>query len=159
MGDEEFATGDAGAASGTPMTCGEIRKNCYVIIKGRPCKIVDTSSSKTGKHGAAKVNFVGIDIFTGKRIEGCHPSSHTVYAPVIERMECSVLHIDDEGFLHLLPPDNNYRSDIAGGDLLPTLREKYESLQDKEELLVTVVSSMGEIKVTECRVAATKKTD
>ena len=29
---------------------------------GRPCKIVDMSTSKTGKHGHAKVHLVGIDV-------------------------------------------------------------------------------------------------
>jgi translation initiation factor 5A len=29
---------------------------------GRPCKIVDMSTSKTGKHGHAKVNLVAIDV-------------------------------------------------------------------------------------------------
>ncbi len=38
------------------------------MIKGRPCKIVEMSTSKTGKHGHAKVNMVAIDIFTGEQI-------------------------------------------------------------------------------------------
>jgi hypothetical protein len=29
---------------------------------GRPCKIVDMSTSKTGKHGHAKVHLVAIDV-------------------------------------------------------------------------------------------------
>lgn len=32
------------------------------MIKGRPCKIVDMSTSKTGKHGHAKVHLVAIDV-------------------------------------------------------------------------------------------------
>jgi len=39
-----------------------IRKNGHVVIKGRPCKIVDMSTSKTGKHGHAKVHLVAIDV-------------------------------------------------------------------------------------------------
>ena len=31
---------------------------------GRPCKIVDMSTSKTGKHGHAKVHLVAIDVST-----------------------------------------------------------------------------------------------
>jgi hypothetical protein len=34
----------------------------HVVIKGRPCKIVDMSTSKTGKHGHAKVHLVAIDV-------------------------------------------------------------------------------------------------
>ena len=59
------------------------------ISSGRPCKIVDMSTSKTGKHGHAKVHLVAIDvsqslvpvflcehifhndqIFTGKKLVG-----------------------------------------------------------------------------------------
>ena len=35
-----------------------------MMIKGHPCKVVDVSHAKPGKHGAAKANIVGIDIFT-----------------------------------------------------------------------------------------------
>lgn len=35
------------------------------IISGRPCKIVEMSTSKTGKHGHAKVHLVGIDVSFG----------------------------------------------------------------------------------------------
>ena len=33
------------------------------MIKGKACKIVDMSTSKTGKHGHAKVHMVALDIF------------------------------------------------------------------------------------------------
>ena len=32
------------------------------VTQGSPCKIVDMSTSKTGKHGHAKVHLVGIDV-------------------------------------------------------------------------------------------------
>ena len=34
--------------------------------QNRPCKIVEMSTSKTGKHGHAKVHMVALDIFTGE---------------------------------------------------------------------------------------------
>jgi translation initiation factor 5A len=64
-----------------------LRKNGFVVIKNRPCKIVDMSTSKTGKHGHAKVHLVAIDIFTGKKLEELCPSTHNMDVPNVTRKE------------------------------------------------------------------------
>lgn len=55
------------------------------------------STSKTGKHGHAKCNFVCIDIFTGKKYEEMTPSSHNMDVPNVSRAEYALLDINDEG--------------------------------------------------------------
>ena len=71
-----------------------MRKNGHVVIKGRPCKIVDMSTSKTGKHGHAKVHLVAVDIFTQKKMEDLSPSTHNMDVPNIVRNEYPLLDIE-----------------------------------------------------------------
>merc|ERR1712216_1000268 len=80
MSDDDYAidaAGDSGAAATYPMEAGQIRKGGYIVVKDRPCKVVDVSASKTGKHGHAKCHFVTIDIFTGKKLEELCPATTT----------------------------------------------------------------------------------
>jgi len=53
--DHDFESAASGASDTIPQQCSALRKNGYVVLKGRACKIVDMSTSKTGKHGHAKV--------------------------------------------------------------------------------------------------------
>ncbi|KAG0786885.1 hypothetical protein G6F22_007495 [Rhizopus arrhizus] len=144
MADEDhtFETADAGASLTFPMQCSALRKNGHVVIKGRPCKIVDMSTSKTGKHGHAKVNLVAIDIFTGKKYEDLSPSTHNMDVPNINRQEYQLLNIDD-GYLNLMTQEGSTKDDVKlpEGDLGEKIQEEFDEGKD---LLVTVVTAMGE---------------
>ena len=80
----------SGASLSYPAQCSSIRKGGHVVIKDRPCKIVETSTSKTGKHGHAKVHMVAIDIFTSKKYEEICPSTHNMMVPNVSRTEYPV---------------------------------------------------------------------
>ncbi|KAL7666800.1 Eukaryotic translation initiation factor 5A [[Candida] zeylanoides] len=144
MAEEEhtFETTDAGASLTFPMQCSALRKNGHVCIKGRPCKIVDMSTSKTGKHGHAKVHLVAIDIFTGKKLEDLSPSTHNMEVPNVRRQEFQLLDIDD-GFLSLMTPDGDTKDDvkIPEGELGDKIQAEFDEGKD---LLVTIISAMGE---------------
>merc|ERR1711936_1550270 len=77
-------------------------ENEFVMIKGKACKIVDMSTSKTGKHGHAKVHMVALDIFDGRKYEDICPSTHNMECPIVKRTEYQLIDIDDEGFTSLM---------------------------------------------------------
>ena len=144
MSDEEhtFESADAGASATFPMQCSALRKNGFVVIKGRPCKIVDMSTSKTGKHGHAKVHLVALDIFTGKKLEDLSPSTHNMEVPVVKRNEYQLLDIDD-GYLSLMTIDGDTKDDVKApeGELGEQLQAAFDEGKD---LMVTVISAMDE---------------
>jgi len=140
--DHDFNTGEAGASATFPMQCSALRKGGYVMIKGRPCKIVDMSTSKTGKHGHAKVHLVALDIFTGKKLEELSPSTHNMEVPNVTRKDYQLLAVDD-GFLSLLDDNGDTRDDLKcpEGDIG---NEIAAAMENDKDLLVTCLSAVGE---------------
>ena len=108
---ETFETADAGASETYPLEAGQIRKGGHIMIKGNPCKVLDVSTSKTGKHGHAKCHFVAQDIFTGKKMEDLVPASHTTSIPFVKKVEYQCIGLEEE-FVTLLTDSGETREDI-----------------------------------------------
>merc|ERR1712080_84601 len=119
-----------------------LSKRTIMFIKEHPCKVVETSTSKTGKHGHAKVHMVGIDIFTGKKYEEICPSTHNMNVPNVNRTEYMLLDISDDDFLSLMIPDGSTKEDlkIPEGEIGEKLREAFNN---GKEVTVQVLSAMG----------------
>jgi len=146
MSDEEtFDNIGSGASQTIPRQCSALRKNHYVVIKGRPCKIMDMSTSKTGKHGSAKVHMVALDIFSGKKYEEISPSTANMEVPNVQRLEYQLLDISTDNFLSLMCDDGTTKEDVQvpTGDVGKEIKEKWGRKGD-EEFIVTVIKAMGE---------------
>lgn len=145
MSDEDdYDAADSGASDCTPIEAGSVKMGKFLMIKGRPCKVVDVSKAKVGKHGAAKCHFVGVDIFTGKKLESICPASAQLSEPIVDRAEYQVIDIADDDFVTLMDSSNGTRDDLK----LPndnTLANKIKAAFDEgADVLVTVLKAVGE---------------
>ncbi|KAI1436654.1 eukaryotic translation initiation factor 5A-2 [Xylaria sp. CBS 124048] len=144
----DFSGAKAETSLTVPQQCSSLRKGGFVVMKGKPCKITDMSTSKTGKHGHAKVHLVGVDIFTEKKYEELCPSTHNMDVPIIDTTTFLLDYVGDDGFLHL-QLDGVAKEDIKipegalGEELKKLVDDQGEPLEDTF-VNVTVKSAMGE---------------
>jgi len=141
--DETFEAAGAAGAETYPIQCSALRKNGYAMLKGKPCKIVDMSTSKTGKHGHAKVNLVGVDIFDGKKYEDMSPSTHNMEVPNVSRIEYNLIDVTEEGYLSLMDEGGDIRDDLHcnhNQDLLDEIKKKFDA---GDEMMISVLKAMG----------------
>jgi len=141
---DDYEQGRAAVSNTYQVECSSLSKNGHVMLKGKPCKIVEMSTSKTGKHGHAKVHLVGVDIFTGKKYEDICPSTHNMDVPDVRRQDYQLVNIE-EGYLSLMDDGGDTRDDIKlpEGDIGKEIKEKFENA-GHDMLLVTVLSACGE---------------
>jgi translation initiation factor 5A len=138
---------DAGASKTYPQQAGTIRKGGHLNIKNRPCKVVEVSTSKTGKHGHAKCHFVAIDIFTSKKLEDIVPSSHNCDVPHVVRTDYQLIDISEDGYVSLLTESGDTKDDLK----LPTddalLTQIKDGFAEGKDLILSVMSAMGEEQI------------
>jgi len=145
--DYAFDNAEAAGSDTIPMEAGQIKKGGLIMIKGRPCKVSEVTTSKTGKHGHAKCNFTTYDIFTNKKLEDMIPSTHGTTVPNVTRQERLLTDIDDDDFMTLMDDDGNERSDLKLPKYPETaaaeLRAFYEETVAKDEMVSVTVLVFG----------------
>jgi len=105
---------------------GDLKEGGYVVIDGEPCRVVDISKAKTGKHGSAKVHVVAIGLFTGSRKTITGPSDQRIEIPIIDKRVAQVIAVigdrvqlmdleSYETFEVDMPKDENLSSKITAG--------------------------------------------
>ena len=71
----------------------ELKVGRYMLVDDSPCKIMDITTSKPGKHGEAKARIVAIGIFDNQKRSVVFPVKHKVKVPMIEKKNAQVLSV------------------------------------------------------------------
>ncbi len=74
----------------------EIQKGSYMLFEGVPCKVVDIQTSKTGKHGHAKMRMTGIGLIDEKKRMVIMPAHDNVDVPIVEKKNAQVLSVSGD---------------------------------------------------------------
>eukprot|EP00511_Aplanochytrium_stocchinoi_P006870 CAMPEP_0204825406 /NCGR_PEP_ID=MMETSP1346-20131115/3300_1 /ASSEMBLY_ACC=CAM_ASM_000771 /TAXON_ID=215587 /ORGANISM="Aplanochytrium stocchinoi, Strain GSBS06" /LENGTH=163 /DNA_ID=CAMNT_0051953035 /DNA_START=41 /DNA_END=533 /DNA_ORIENTATION=+ len=162
MAEQEYetfeGTGET-AEKNLPNPAGEVKKGMTVLLKGFPCKVIEVTTSKTGKHGHAKANITGLDIFTGKKYQDISPTSHNMVAPVVNNNNLTLTDISEEGYCTLMDDNGEIREDLKIPDenspdkeLGANIRAALDS--GDKEVVVVITKAMDSEVITGFKLAA-----
>ena len=105
---------------------GSLKPGSFIVIDGEPCRIVEMSKAKTGKHGSAKAHVVAIGIFSGSKKTLVAPVDQRIEVPIIDKRTAQVIAITGdtlqlmdletyETFEVDMPKEEEIRSKLAPG--------------------------------------------
>jgi translation initiation factor 5A len=80
-----------------PVDVGELRVGGYMMIEGEPCKIMDITKSKPGKHGSAKARIVAIGVFDNQKRQFVKPVDCGAEVPMIDKRSGQVFALNPGG--------------------------------------------------------------
>ncbi len=116
-----------------------LKEGRYVVLDEEPCTITSITTSKPGKHGAAKARIEGIGVFDSQKRTAIQPVTAKLYVPVIERRSGQVLSVsgdiaqvmdmEDYSTIEIrIPEELKEKGRIESGKEIPFLRyeEKYK---------------------------------
>ncbi|MCC6021556.1 MAG: translation initiation factor IF-5A [Desulfurococcaceae archaeon] len=104
--------------STTYAELGELREGSFVVIDGEPCRIVEVSKAKTGKHGSAKAHVVAIGLFSGSKKTLIAPVDQKVEVPIIDKRSAQVLAISGNTVqLMDLESFETFEAELPSGEL------------------------------------------
>jgi len=108
-----------------PMDLGALRVGSYIIIEGEPCRIMDYTKSKPGKHGSAKARIVAVGVFDDSKRTIVKPVDAQVEVPIIEKKTgqviallpaaVQVMDLETYEILEAPLPEEEIRSKLASG--------------------------------------------
>ncbi|KAL9650927.1 hypothetical protein ABK040_015030 [Willaertia magna] len=124
----------------------DLKRGSFVIIDSVPCKIIEITFSKVGKHGQSKVFITGIDIFTKKKYQTAILSTKMIEIPVIVYQEYELIDINEkDGFLLLKSDDNERKDNIKWNEedeIGIKLKQVFEKEKDVNKIRVLIINVM-----------------
>eukprot|EP00756_Hemistasia_phaeocysticola_P008257 Hpha_TRINITY_DN14555_c0_g1::TRINITY_DN14555_c0_g1_i1::g.46665::m.46665/K03263/EIF5A; translation initiation factor 5A len=140
---------------------GVFRKGTYVVHRGsgveggRPAKVLEISTSKTGKCGLLKVMIKSRDLMRDGKTYNMIIGRGPVEVPVLRRQEFRVIDANDrDGSCTLQDDDGDFHEDydLPSAITDSALRKVMLTAVDEgSELFVTVLSTMGEARIESAR--------
>jgi translation initiation factor 5A len=122
-----------------PITGSDLRIGKHAQMNGRPCKIIKCTTCKPGKHGAAKVNFIGIDIFTSRRYENSCSTADSLLMPQVSMTQYSVAYVEDDEYIQVLDEHGNMMEQLFDMPNDTDMRLKIAKYEDETDVFVTVL--------------------
>ena len=80
-----------------PVDVGSLKVGGYMLIDSEPCRIVDITKSKPGKHGSAKARIVAIGLFDGVKKSFVKPVDLGADVPIIDKRTGQVFAVNPSG--------------------------------------------------------------
>ena len=124
-----------------PVDVGSLRVGGYMVIDGQPCRIVDITKSKPGKHGAAKARIVAIGTFDGVKRSIVKPVDAKTEIPLVDKRP---------GQIFALNPSVVQIMDLETYEYIDAPYPDDESLKTKIEVGAEIEywKILGRIKIT-----------
>ena len=133
-----------------PREAGDCKKGDYIVLKGGPCKIVETHANNTGKHGHSKSKIIAINIFTGCKVEEVMPSSQQVECPEVEKKDFELVSIEANDSVTFLNEKGEYIENLKLpginqlNDFVSKLKKDYEKGM---KILLSITKAMGKLQI------------
>ncbi|MCC6033945.1 MAG: translation initiation factor IF-5A [Desulfurococcaceae archaeon] len=71
--------------SRTYETAGNLKIGSFIIVDGEPCRVVEISKAKTGKHGSAKASITAVGLISKAKKVLVVPVDTQVEVPIVEK--------------------------------------------------------------------------
>ena len=142
MSDNEFEKANEGDSLTYPRAAGDLKKGDFLLIGDHPCRVLETSTSKTGKHGHAKSKIVAMDIFTNQKVEDVLPSSHNVDCPFVAKTEYQLVGIEGD-YVTFIDAEGTYREDLKLNDDDDFVEDLRKDFSNGNSLTINVTAAMG----------------